>query len=104
MAARFSVDVPFWDQWELVPRLQHLYAGTITLDDLWQQHNEHRKVFPILWMLVLAGLSDWNVHLEIATNVALGAGMFLIYARYLATAWTGRGSSAALAAAGCCRS
>ena len=77
----------------MVPRLQHLYAGTISLDDLWQQHNEHRNVFPIFWMLVLAGLSDWNVHLEIATNVALGTGMFLIYARYLATAWKGRGGA-----------
>jgi hypothetical protein len=91
MVARFSIDVPFWDQWEMVPRLQHLYSGTISIDDLWRQHNEHRNVFPIFWMLVLAGLSDWNVHLEIATNVALGTGMFLIYVRYVATAWKGRG-------------
>jgi len=69
MAATLSIDVPFWDAWELVPRLQHLADGSFTLNDLWQQHNEHRHFFPILWMLILARLSDWNGHLEIATNV-----------------------------------
>jgi uncharacterized membrane protein len=93
MAATLSIDVPFWDQWELVPRLQHLAEGSFTFDDLWRQHNEHRPAFPILWMLTLARLSDWNVHLEIATNVTLGAGIFLIYVRYLRTAWNGRGSA-----------
>ncbi len=93
LAADLSIDVPFWDQWELVPRLQNLHAGTFTIDDLWRQHNEHRPVFPILWMLALARLSDWNVHLEVATNVALGAGIFLIYVRYLFTAWRSRGDT-----------
>jgi hypothetical protein len=91
MAARLSIDVPFWDQWELVPRLQHLAEGSFTFNDLWQQHNEHRPVFPMLWMLTLARLSHWNVHLEVATNVTFGVGILLIYVRYLATAWKGRG-------------
>ena len=93
MAATLSIDVPFWDQWELVTRLQHLAEGSFTFDDLWRQHNEHRPAFPILWMLTLARLSDWNVHLEVATNVTLGAGILLIYVRYLRTAWKDRGSA-----------
>ena len=93
MAATLSIDVPFWDSWELVPRLQHLTDGSFTLDDLWQQHNEHRHFFPVLWMLILARLSGWNGHLEVATNVTLGVGIFLIYARYLRTAWKDRGAA-----------
>src|SRR5262245_66262055 len=62
------VDVPFWDQWELVPRLDHLYAGTLTVADLWGQNNEHRPLFPIATMLALARLSGWSTGWEVAVN------------------------------------
>ena len=72
---RTYMDVPFFDQWELVPRLQHLSSGTLTFHDLWMQHNEHRPVVPVIVMLALARGSDWNTTLEIVVNVALGAGI-----------------------------
>jgi hypothetical protein len=93
MCARLYVDVPFWDQWELVPRLDKLDRGTLTVRDFWGQHNEHRPMFPILVMLTLARLSRWNVALEIALNVTLGATMFALFARHARVAW---GSLAAM--------
>ncbi len=41
-AAKYMVDVPFWDQWKLVPLLEKSYEGTLSLKDLWSQHNLHR--------------------------------------------------------------
>jgi hypothetical protein len=77
------VDVPFGDQWELVPRLDHLDAGQLSFHDLWRQHNEHRPMFPIAIMLVLAWITDWNIGAEVAVNVALGAAIFCVYAAAL---------------------
>ena len=48
---RVAVDVPFWDQWELVPQISRMYAGTLRFADLYLQHNEHRILVPRLVML-----------------------------------------------------
>ncbi|OFW06105.1 MAG: hypothetical protein A3H96_23840 [Acidobacteria bacterium RIFCSPLOWO2_02_FULL_67_36] len=85
-ARTFYVDVPFWDQWELVPKLDKLAAGTLGVQDLWFQHNEHRPLFPVVLMLVLARLSGWNIAWEIAANVIFGLGIFIVFARALETA------------------
>lgn len=93
MCVRHHVDVPFWDQWELVPRLDRMEAGTLTFRDFWGQHNEHRSMFPILVMLALAKISGWNIGFEIAANVLLGIGIFLVFARYLFSTWGPRGGA-----------
>ena len=87
------VDVPFYDQWGLVPLFERLYAGTLTLADIWGQHNEHRPMFPILVMLGMARLSGWNIAYEIAVTVVFGVLLFVTFARYLATAWSAHGGA-----------
>lgn len=83
MCASLYVDVPFWDQWELVPRLQRFHSGALTLGDVWGQHNEQRPALPILLMLVLATVSKWRIGWEIAVNVLAGLGIFLVFAVHL---------------------
>lgn len=78
-----SVDVPFYDQWELVPKLDKAFQGTLTLRDLWEQHNEHRPMIPIALMVLLARISGWNIHAEVAVNVLLGIGILLVYVAHL---------------------
>jgi hypothetical protein len=68
-----TVDVPFADQWALVPVLDHFYTGTLSPPDLWGQHNEHRLFFPRLIMLGLASLSGWDTRYEMLTNVLLAS-------------------------------
>ncbi|HEY0738676.1 MAG TPA: hypothetical protein VGD69_27405 [Herpetosiphonaceae bacterium] len=78
-----TVDLPFADQWALLPLLERSYQGTLTLRDLWAQHNEHRLLFPRLIMLALARLSGWNTHVEMLANIALAAGIFGVLAYQL---------------------
>jgi hypothetical protein len=68
---KFGITIPFRDQWELVPLLEKMHNNTLTLADLWSQHNEHRIIFPQILMLLLARLSNWNIFLELCTNIAL---------------------------------
>ena len=77
---RYYVDVPVWDQWEIVPLLEKAYSRSLTIGDLWAQHNEHRLFFPQLIMLGLARLSGWSIGYELTLNVALAVGTFVVLA------------------------
>ena len=77
---RYGVDVPFLDQWELVPFLDKSYQGQLTLGDLWVQHNEHRIFFPRMLMVGLAHLTGWNTRWELVVNLVLGCGIFGVLA------------------------
>ena len=81
MVVQYAVAVPFWDQWELVPLLEKTYHGELTFHDLWAQHNEHRIFFPKIIMLVLARLTGWNIHFELAVNIVLALGIFGVLVR-----------------------
>ncbi len=70
---KYSVNVPFWDQWELVTLIQKLHNGTAGFSDFFAQHNEHRIFFPRIVMVVLAYITSWNTKFEVAANVVLAA-------------------------------
>ena len=77
--AQYAVDVPYRDQWELVPLLDKTYHDELTFHDLWAQHNEHRLLFPRIIMLALARGTGWNTHYELAVNVILALGIFAVF-------------------------
>lgn len=62
--ARFGIDVPNWDQWDLVPFLERAAQGALSLSELASLHNEHQIFFPRLIMLGLARLTGWDVRAE----------------------------------------
>ena len=62
---KFSVNVPFWDQWELVLLFEKFATGNLNFNDLFTQHNEHRIIFPRIIFIILAFISNWNIKLEI---------------------------------------
>jgi hypothetical protein len=77
------VNVPFWDQFELIPIIQHINEGTFGFNDLWQQHNEHRLLFPRIVMVTLAVLTQWDVRWEIIASwsvavLSFGLILFLV--------------------------
>lgn len=80
VVARYAVDVPYLDQWELVPLLDKMYRGELGFHDLWMQFNEHRIFFPKLIMLGMARLTQWNIRYEAAVNVVLVIGVWLVLA------------------------
>src|ERR1035438_4142148 len=79
VVVQYAVVVPYLDQWELVPLLEKTYHGNLTFSDLWAQHNEHRLIFPQIIMLLLARLTRWNIHYELAVNIILALGIFTVF-------------------------
>src|SRR5712672_382899 len=80
VVARYAIDVPYLDQWDLVPLIDKMYQGQLTVHDLWMQFNEHRIFFPKLIMLGLARLTHWNIRYESAVSVLLAMAVFLVLA------------------------
>ncbi len=80
---RYSVDVPYKDQWALVPLVEKSYQGTLALQDFVASHNEHRPLFPRLVMLFLIRWSGWNIAYELACNILLAVALVGMFGRQL---------------------
>ncbi|HEY9300311.1 MAG TPA: hypothetical protein VIQ31_28910, partial [Phormidium sp.] len=58
---KYSVNVPFWDDWEVPLFLSKVFPEfRLTLGDLISQHNESRYAFPRLIFIALAYMNNGN--------------------------------------------
>lgn len=83
MIAKYSVEMPYMDEWDLVPLIDQAFRGDLTFQDLWAQHNEHRIVFPQLLLVSLATWTSWNAFYELYLMVALAAGILLLVCKIM---------------------
>ncbi|MFN6559636.1 MAG: hypothetical protein RMY28_007490 [Nostoc sp. ChiSLP01] len=67
----FSVNVPVWDDWELVSFFDKIHNGTVRFADFFAQHNEHRIFFPRIIFAILAFSSNWNIKVETCFSLLL---------------------------------
>jgi len=59
----FAVNVPFMDDWQFVPLLEKAKEGTLSFQDLWAPHDEHRLLLPRIIIIVsmFASGGDYRV-------------------------------------------
>lgn len=74
----FSVNVPFWDDWELVKLFEKIDSGIVNFQDFTNQHNEHRIFFPKIIFAIIAFSSNWNIKLETYFNLLLALVNFVL--------------------------
>lgn len=74
------VDVPFADEWALLPLIDAWRAGRLQIADLWAQHNEHRPVVARVVELALAQWTDWDARYAVAGNLILAVVSFALLA------------------------
>lgn len=83
----YGVNVVFWDQWAFIPLIGKLYSGTLTISDIFAQHNEHRIVFPKLIMLASAYLTNYDCVAEMLISwciaFAIMVLLFVMIGKYL---------------------
>jgi hypothetical protein len=60
---RFAVNVPFMDDWQFVPLLEEARNGTLTFQELWAPHDEHRLLIPriVIIAAMFASHGDYRV-------------------------------------------
>jgi hypothetical protein len=71
LIVKYSVNVPFQDQWAIARLLPKWVERTLSFGDLIAQHNESRKFFPRLIFLPLAQLTHWDVRYEMLISFLL---------------------------------
>lgn len=74
---------PFWDQWEMALPLIEIKNNHLPIAFLFEQHNEHRLIFPKIVMLALAYFSDWNHAYELILGFCLASMIFCFSAKIL---------------------
>jgi hypothetical protein len=70
--ALFARDVPWWDDWDLVPVLSG--REPVTAAWLWERHNEHRVPIPKLIHVALAAVGGVDFRTAAFLNAAILAG------------------------------
>jgi hypothetical protein len=73
LVIKYSVNVPFQDQWAIARLLPKWVEGTLSFGDLIAQHNESRKFFPRLIFLSLAQFTHWDVRYEMLVSFLLAS-------------------------------
>jgi hypothetical protein len=73
-----SVNVAFWDQWPFVDLMAKLQHGTLSIRDLWLQHNEHRILVPQATELVVGKITGFNFRIPVVMNVITAGGSLTI--------------------------
>lgn len=76
---KYSVNFPFWDEWEIPTLIQQIDKKQLFLKDLFAQHNEHRLFFSRIIILINFYLTKWNILYEIAINFILVLLIFSIF-------------------------
>ncbi|MCL1469737.1 hypothetical protein [Argonema antarcticum] len=61
---KYSVNVPFWDQWGIARYINQYFTSNLSFTDLLAQHNESRIFFPRIIFISLAYLTRWDVRYE----------------------------------------
>jgi hypothetical protein len=80
---QYFVEVPYLDQWWLLPVIAAQKEGTLSFGLLWHQNAEHRLFVPKVIMVGLAALTNWNLWYEVAVNFLLTAVTFGILAYHV---------------------
>jgi len=64
--SRYGVNVPYSDEWLIVPIFQRMEHGITlaTFHDLWHAQNFHRLFFTQSIITIAANITDWNIHAE----------------------------------------
>src|SRR6266850_3311116 len=79
---RYAVDVPAWDDWEMVPIIARAHTGQPFLQNLFQQQQESRTVIPKLLVVLLAAFGHWHLTYEMALSVIVSSatvvGIYLV--------------------------
>jgi hypothetical protein len=73
-----AVNVPWWDEWAMVPLFRGAASGTLHLGAFWVPWNEHRPVFPRAFLFGLAYVTHWDTRVELYVNFALAVATFAV--------------------------
>jgi hypothetical protein len=87
----YGVNVPIWDDFNLIPLLDKFQHGQLSFTDLWAQHNENRVFFPNLIWVAASLFVHENLKVimifDAAAMIGSGVIFYLVWRRTGGSAW-----------------
>ena len=74
LVLRFSVNIPYADEWTIAPLYQKAFSQTLSWNDLFFQQNEHRFFFPRLFLVIFAVTSHGDTRMGMFFSILLCIG------------------------------
>lgn len=74
----YGVNIPFFDDWAFVDMIDKFLSGSLTFQDIWAQHNEHRPVTMKVVRLISVALTNWNLVSEMLFSALLAFLTFVV--------------------------
>lgn len=87
---KYSVNTPWWDQMTFVTLMAKLHNGTLSVYDLWTQHNEHRILVPQAVELVVGKATGFNFRVPVLMNLLVAIASFGFLLSMLGRTFTNR--------------
>lgn len=79
----YAVNIPYFDEWNIIYLFERIHFHDLMFDDLWQQHNEHRIFFPKLIIIGLGLLTHYNVKYLMVANICIASLIYWIIWRHI---------------------
>ena len=83
---RLAVNIPYQDDWDMLPVVTRWHAGTATLGDFWQQHSEHRVIALKGAIWAIGSMTDFDVVAQMTAGFAMAVTTFVLMADLLRSA------------------
>ncbi len=78
LTLRHGVDLPYVDEWRMIPLAVHAHDGDLSMEELWRGHNEHTSLFPRLAVAGLSQLTGWNLRTQMLATQGLMLASFVV--------------------------
>ena len=82
LVRRYGVDVPLWDDWDMVPMIAHAHTGQLTFAELFAQQLEARTLLPKLLFILMTFTGRYDARDAMMLSVVLcclsAIGVFLL--------------------------
>ena len=85
LVRRFGVDVPLWDDWDMVPMIAHAHTGELSFAELFAQQLEARTLLPKLLFILMTFTGRYDARdammLSVVFCCLIALGIFLLLRR-----------------------
>ena len=85
LVRRYGVDVPLWDDWDMMPMIAHAHTGQLSFAELFAQQLEARTFVPKLLFILMTFTGRYDARDAMMLSVVLccliAAGIFLLLRR-----------------------
>jgi len=88
---RYGVNVPYWDEWDMLSVVPKAYDGTLDWGSIWGQQLEHRSVTAKIVSILLAKTTQLNLVDEMYLGFGFNLGSLLLIWNMLARSLRERG-------------